>query len=93
MVQATEAWLLADGEALRDYFGQGFNESRLPGQTNPEHIPKGELESTLRAASADCRRQYAKGTISFEILGRVNAAVVESRCRHAKALFDYLRSL
>ena len=93
MVQAMEAWLLADREAVRDYFGQGFNESRLPRLTDPELIAKGDLESSLRAASAGCRRQYDKGAVSFEILGRVNAAAVASRCRHAKALFDYLRSL
>ena len=93
MVQAMEAWLLADPDALSEYFGQGFNESRLPRRDNPEEIPKDDLEPALRRASADCRQQYAKGEVSFVILGRVDARKVAERCRHAKALFDYLQSL
>ena len=93
MVQAMEAWLMADRDALREYFGQGFNENRLPGQSDPEQIPKNMLESSLKDASSRCCRQYAKGTVSFEILGRVDAGKVEERCSHAKALFDYLRAL
>ena len=93
MVQAMEAWLLADRDALREYFGQGFNENRLPGQNDPEQIPVAGLESSLRSASANCRQQYAKGVVSFQILGLVNADRLAERCRHAKALFDYLQSL
>ena len=93
MVQAMEAWLMVDRDALREYFGRGFNENRLPGQSNPEHIPQNTLESSLKDASASCGRQYAKGPVSFEILGRVDAGKVEERCSHAKVLLDHLRSL
>lgn len=93
MVQAMEAWLVADRDALREYFGRGFNENRLPGQSDPEQIPQNRLESSLKDATSGCGRQYAKGTVSFEILGRVDAGKVEERCTHAKALFEYLRSL
>ena len=93
MVQAMEAWLIADRDALRQFFGQGFNENRLPRQSDPEQIPQNRLESSLKDASADCGRRYAKGTVSFEILGQVDASKVEERCSHAKALFCYLRSL
>ena len=84
---------MADRDTMREYFGWGFNENRLPGQSDPEQIPQNTLESSLKGASSGCRRQYAKGTVSFEILGRVDASKVEQRCSHAKALFDYLRSL
>lgn len=93
MAQAMEAWLMADRDTLREYFGQGFNENRLPRQSNPEQIPQNTLESSLKDASSGCGQQYAKGAVSFEILGRVDASKVEERCSHAKALFDYLRSL
>ena len=93
MVQAMEAWLMADWDALREYFGRGFNENRLPGQSDPEQIPPNSLESSLKDASSGCGRQYAKGTVSFEILGRVDAGKVEERCSHAKVLLDHLRSL
>ena len=93
MVQAMEAWLMSDRVALGEYFGRGFNENRLPGQSDPEQIPKNTLESSLKDASTGCGRQYAKGTMSFEILGRVDAGRVEERCSHAKTLFNYLRLL
>lgn len=93
MVQAMEAWLMADWDALREYFGRGFNENRLPGQRDPEQIPQNSLEPSLKNASAGCGRQYAKGTVSFEILGRLDAGKVEDRCSHAKGLLDHLRSL
>ena len=83
---------MVDRDALREYFGPGFNENRLPGQSHPEQIPQNTLESSLKDASAACGRQYAKGTVSFEILGRVDAGKVEERCSHAKALLDYVRS-
>ncbi|MCY4366234.1 MAG: DUF4276 family protein [Chloroflexi bacterium] len=93
MVQAMEAWLMVDRDALRDYFGRGFNENRLPGQSDPEQIPQNTLESSLKDASAGCGRQYVKGPVSFEILGRVDADKVKERCSHAKILLDHLRSL
>lgn len=93
MAQAMEAWLLADRDALREYFGQGFNESRLPQRRNPEDVPKDELEPSLRQASADCPQQYAKGPVSFAILSKLDAGKVAERCRQARALFDYLKSL
>ena len=93
MVQPMEAWLMADRDALREYFGRGFNENRLPGQSDPEQIPQNALEPSLKDASAGCGRQYAKGTVSFEILGRVDPGKVEERCGHAKVLLDHLRSL
>ena len=93
MVQAMETWLLADRDALRNYFGSSFRENRLPQQTNPENIPQSRLESSLREASVVCSKQYAKGAISFEILARVNANTVAEKCEHAKSLLEYLRSL
>ena len=93
MVQAMEAWLIADPDTLREHFGQGFNESRLPQRENSEEILKDDLEPALRRASADCRQQYAKGEVSFAILGKVDARKVEEQCSHARALFHYLRSL
>ena len=93
MAQAMEAWLLADRDALREYFGQGFNESRLPQRRDPEDVPKDELEPSLRQASADCSQQYAKGPVSFAILSKLDAGKVAERCRQAGALFGYLRSL
>jgi hypothetical protein len=44
MVQAMEAWFLADREALAEFYGNGFSAQNLPGSpTNIEAIPKDDL--------------------------------------------------
>lgn len=93
MVQTMETWLLADRDALRRYFGASFRENRLPSQHNLEGIDKETALQSLELATADCNKQYAKGAVSFEILGRINPNAVAERCPHAKALLDFLRSL
>ena len=93
MVQTMETWLLADRAALRDYFGVSFRENRLPSQYNLEDIAKETALQSLERATADCNKQYAKGTVSFEVLGRINPDAVSERCPHAKAMLDCLRSL
>ena len=93
MVQTMETWLLADRAALRDYFGVSFRENRLPSQYNLEDIAKETALQSLEHATADCNKRYAKGTVSFEVLGRINPDAVSERCPHAKAMLDCLRSL
>ena len=88
-----EIWLLADRAALRDYFGASFRENRLPSQSNLESIAKETVQQSLERATAECNKRYAKGAVSFEVLGRINPDAVSERCPHAKALLDHLRSL
>ena len=93
MVQSMETWLLADPAALQTYFGQSFRAGRLPQRPDLESIPKDDALRFLENATADCSKQYAKGAVSFAILGRINAIRVAERCPYAKSLLDYLRSL
>ncbi|MGI5817219.1 MAG: DUF4276 family protein [Armatimonadota bacterium] len=90
MVQAVEAWLIADREALADYFGKGFNDNPLPDRP-PEEIPAGSLKNALNQAA----RKTAKGGYDEiahcpEILGEVDAATVRRACRHCKHLFEVI---
>ena len=93
MVQSMETWLLADPAALQTYFGQSFRAGQLPQRPDLESIPKDDALRFLENATAGCSKQYAKGNVSFEILGRINANRVADRCPYAKSLLDYLRSL
>ena len=94
MVQVMETWLLADRDALRKFFGQSFHENSLPAaQSNLESIPKANVLQSLEGATARCAKRYAKGTVSFEVLARINPDEVAARCPHAKAILDYLRRL
>lgn len=92
MVQLMETWFLADRETLRRYFGQGFRENVFRAWPSLEAVPKITVLSALAQATAGCNRPYAKGKVSFDLLGQVNPALVENACLHARQLLDYLRN-
>ena len=92
MVQVMETWFLADRDRLKGYFGSGFREQRLHQWPDCERVPKTDVLSALAGATAGCKKRYAKGKISFDLLGELNPNVVGAACPHAQALLDYLRS-
>jgi len=90
MAQVMETWLLADPDALRAYFGSKFKAEKIPAWKDLEAQPKLAVFKALENATAECDKQYAKGKISFEILGRVNPQKVKDQCPNAKRLLDFL---
>lgn len=92
MVQAMEAWFLADRDALASYFGQGFNANALSQQTNIELIPKNTLKQRLRQASKNTAKgAYTEGKHSFEILAEINPEKVRRASpNHAERFFRVL---
>lgn len=91
MVQAMEAWLVADPEALAAYYKQGFRESALPHQQNVEQISKRELNDALARATRDSKTKgrYAKSH-GFELIALVDPQKVRARSGYAARLFDTL---
>ena len=87
-----ETWLLADRQALRRYFGPQFAESMLPHWPELESVPKDTVVEALTKASSRCRKRYAKGKVSFELLAQVDPDRVAAACAHAKALLGKLRN-
>ena len=92
MVQLMETWFLADRDALRRYFGAQFRENAVRQWPALEAVPKATVLETLDRATAACRKRYAKGRVSFELLARIDSARVEAACPHARALLDRLRA-
>jgi len=91
MVQCMEAWFLADRAALAAYYGLEFRDAALPGHTNPEDSPKRDLMDGLgRATVATRKGEYHKTRHGFEILERIDPALVRARCPHAEALLSTL---
>ena len=91
MVQVMETWLLADKEAMRAYFGNKFKSDKIPAWPDLETVPKATVFDALDKATADCGEKcYAKGKVSFEVLGAINPQKVKDRCPHAKKLLDFL---
>ena len=92
MVQVMETWFLADRDALRRYFGAEFRENAIRQWPELEVVPKATVLGALERATAACRKGYAKGKVSFELLARIDPARVEAACPHARALLDRLRA-
>jgi hypothetical protein len=89
MVQAMEAWLMADPDTLARFYGQGFAPSALPRTQNVENIPKNDLLPALRRATRGTSKgEYHKTRHAFDILARLNPEKVRSRAPHCARLFE-----
>ncbi len=93
MVQLMETWFLADRAALKTHFGDQFRENALKQWPQLEDVPKETVLEALKKATTNCSNPYAKGKVSFELLGKTNPSLVEAACPYAKALLNRLRNL
>lgn len=92
MVVAMETWLVADPEALQQFYGTKFNAKHLPGHPDLEVLEKQHVNRALAAATAGCKRdQYTKAH-GMLLLGRVDPAKVERRAPHCRLFLDTLRA-
>ena len=92
MVQQMEAWFIADRDALANYYKTGFRESALPQNSNPEDVPKQDIENGLRNATRDCAKQrYSKGRDDVGLLNLLNPITVYDSCGNFKLLINHLR--
>lgn len=95
MVQAMEAWFLADRTALADYYGQGFHPNALRGREGDiEVIAKNDLRASLEDATRDAKTKgsYHKTNHAFDLLARIDPGKVEASSDHAAAFHVFLRS-
>lgn len=95
MAQCMETWLLADRDALTQFFGQGFKESALTPAVNPlEQVPKSKIYADLAAATHACKtkRAYGKGEHSFKLLALIDPAKVLNASPWAKRFVETLQA-
>lgn len=95
MVQCMEAWLLADRETLKTFFGHGFREGDLPASGHPiEQIGKQQLYDALARASRDCRTKgsYGKADHSFKLLSQIDPGKVVNASPWAQRLVETLQA-
>ena len=96
MVQAMEAWFLADRQALADFYNGGFLANSLPGShTNVEAVQKGDLERALIHASrlTKTKGEYHKVKHGFALLALIDPARVAGASPHAKLFNEFLAGL
>ena len=91
MVQAMEAWIVADSEALAGYYGQGFRARRLPKANNLEIVLKPTVERSLTEATQHTQKgPYHKIRHASDLLKRIDPDKSKGRCPHCERLFETL---
>jgi hypothetical protein len=94
MATCMETWLMADPEALKSFFGDGFKTSKLLPIVNLESRPRDKVQDALSDATKDCgrARKYQKGKRSFQVLAKLSPNVL-LQLQYFKRLVDALSAL
>ena len=91
MAQTMEAWIVADADALSNYYGQGFSAGALPGAADLENVAKRDIKRSLDRATERTRKgRYQKIAHASDLLRLIDAEEVKTRCLHCQRLFDEL---
>ena len=77
MTTCMETWIVTDQAALRAHYGQHLQESALPPLVNLEHRDRHDVQDQLFHATRNCSNAYSKGKRSFEVLGKLDPAVLK----------------
>ena len=94
MVQIMESWFLADQDALKEFYGQDYQDGALPQNSQIEQIAKQDVLDGLKQATSDTgKRGYNKGSHSFEILAELDPEKVMNASPHAKRFIEALFKL
>ncbi len=96
MVQCMEAWIVADLEALAEFYGQGFRKQDLPLRQDLEEEPKAEiLDKLARATRQTSKGEYsakrgAKIRYAGKLLKLIDGEKVALRCPRFSTFNDWL---
>ena len=91
MAQTMESWFIADVEALKNYYGQDFNDKALPKAKNVETIDKLRVESGLKAATKNTSKgEYQKINHGGVLLEKIDAKKVRGAAHFCEILFAVL---
>ena len=91
MVQMMEAWIVADVDTLRGYYGERFNQGALPRATELERVGKQDIENSLQRATERTQKgRYRKIAHASDLLKQIDPETVKARCPHCRRLFDEL---
>lgn len=89
MVELMEAWFLADGDALADYYGDGFRINAIGEAADVERIPKAAVLDRLKRATKNTSKgEYDKVKHAPYLLERLSSERVQSRAANCRKLFQ-----
>jgi hypothetical protein len=94
MVEAFEAWLVADVDALTRFYGSRFRPGELPmGYATVEAVPKAELARAVVAATHQSSEgTYEKIDHASKLLGLLDPQTVRDASYHCNRLFSTLEA-
>lgn len=92
MVQCMESWFLADPEALRTYYKQGFLIRSLSRRRNVEEILKRDVARALEHATRPTKTKgiYHKTRHGFDLLALIDPTRLREGSARAQRLFAVL---
>ncbi|MDZ4820554.1 MAG: DUF4276 family protein, partial [Planctomycetota bacterium] len=76
MTTCMETWIVSDRSALQGHYGHKLQANALPPLNNLESRNRHEVHDSLTHASRNCSNAYAKGKRSFEVVGKLDPAVL-----------------
>ncbi|BCL38201.1 DUF4276 family protein [Nostoc sp. MS1] len=92
MVQAMEAWFIADVKTLKEFYGQGFKENAISKNYNVETVEKDRLEPSLKAATANTTKgEYQKIKHASKLLELLDVTKVRQASPYCDRLFTTLQ--
>ncbi|MBD2391910.1 DUF4276 family protein [Aphanizomenon flos-aquae NRERC-008] len=94
MVQTMEAWFIADIDALKTYYRQGFKVSGIPKTPHVETIAKDDLERIIKIATANTsKKEYHKINHASELLGKIDANKVRQASPYCDRIFTTIQAI
>lgn len=81
MVQCMEAWIVADPDALEEFYKRNFKKNSLPKRPDLENEPKVDLYAKLEKATEDTQKgKYGKIKHASKLLLMINPEEVAKHC-------------
>lgn len=77
MTTCMETWIISDRGALKQHYGAHLQETALPALHDLERRPRGDVQEALTRATRNCSNAYIKGKRSFEVLAKLDPAILE----------------
>lgn len=94
MVQTMEAWMIADIETLKKFYGKGFKENVISKTLNVEKIDKSILSSSLKEATRNTSKgEYQKIKHAAKLLEMLDVEKVRQASDYCNRLFETLEAV
>ncbi len=86
-----EAWIVADPDALEEFYKQKFKRNSLPKRDNLEEEPNVDLYEKLKSATRDTQKgEYGKIKHASKLLELIDPEEISKHCPRFKIFREWL---